>query len=74
MWNYKIKNVSVKRDSNWKIFSYSIIVVSKTNENFTTAFAYTPEDAEKFLWIKNPDQAMGLVWQSCEVLKSLKLS
>lgn len=47
--NYKIKNVSVKKDSNGKIFAYSIIVVSKTNENFTTSFAYSPEDAKKSL-------------------------
>ena len=72
--NYKIKNVSVKRDSAWKIFSYSIIVVSKSNENFTTSFAYSPEDAKTFLGINNPDQAMALVWQSCSVEKSLKLS
>lgn len=72
--NYKIKNVSVKRDSAWKIFSYSIIVVSKTNENFTTSFAYSPEDAKTFLGINNPDQAMALVWQSCWVEKTLKLA
>lgn len=72
--NYKIKNVSIKRDSQWKIFSYSIIVVSKNNENFTTSFAYSPEDAKSFLWINNPDQAMALVWQSCSIEKSLKLS
>ena len=70
MWNYKIKAVSPKRDSNGKLFSYSVVVVSKANPDYTTSFAYTPEDFEKLFWIKNPDQAMALVWQSCSVLKS----
>lgn len=73
MWNYKIKAVSPKRDLNWKLFSYSVVVVFKANPDYTTSFAYTPEDADKLLWIKNPEQAVALVWQSCSVLKSLKL-
>lgn len=72
--NYKIKNVSVKFDSTWKAVAYSIIVCPKTNEEYTTSFFYTLEDAQKLLWINNKDQAMSLVWQSCQILKTLKLS
>lgn len=72
--NYKIKNVSVKKDASWKAIAYSIIVVPKTNENYTTSFFYTIEDAKNLLWINNLDQAMALVWQSCDILKTLKLS
>lgn len=72
--NYKIKNVSVKKDSSWKAVAYSIIVCPKTNEEYTTSFFYTIEDARSILWINNSDQAMALVWQSCTILKSLKLS
>lgn len=72
--NYKIKNVSVKKDSTWKAVAYSIIVCPKTNEEYTTSFFYTIEDAKNLLLINNQDQAMALVWQSCQILKSLKLS
>jgi len=72
--NYKVKNVSPKYDSAGKLFSYSIIVCAKNNEDYITAFTYTPEDAKTFLWINNVDQAMALVWQSCQILKSLKIS
>lgn len=72
--NYKIKNVSVKKDSTWKAVAYSIIVCPKTNEEYTTSFFYTLEDAKALLWINNESQAMALVWQSCQILKSLKLS
>ena len=72
--NYVIKNVSVKKDSDWKSVAYSIIVCPKTNENFTTSFFYTLADANKLLGILNENQAMALVWQSCQILKSLKLS
>jgi len=66
--------VSVKHDSTWKAVAYSIIVCPKTNEDYTTSFFYTLEDANSLLGIKNQDQAMALVWQSCQILKSLKLS
>ena len=72
--NYKIKNVSVKKDSTWKAVAYSIIVCPKVNEEYTTSFFYTIEDAKSLLWINNESQAMALVWQSCQILKSLKLS
>lgn len=72
--NYKIKNVAVKSDMSWKAIGYSIIVCPKSNEEYTTSFFYTIEDANSFLWIKNQDQAMALVWQSCQILKSLKLA
>lgn len=72
--NYKIKNVSVKKDSTWKAVAYSIIVCPKTNEDYTTSFFYTLDDAKNLLWINNSDQAMALVWQSCQILKTLKLS
>lgn len=72
--NYKVKNVALKKDSNWKNVAYSIIVCPKTNEDYTTSFFYTIEDANKLLWIVNEQQAMALVWQSCQILKSLKLS
>lgn len=72
--NYKIKNVSVKSDSTWKAVAYSIIVCPKTNEEYTTSFFYTIDDAKNLLWINNKDQAMALVWQSCQILKTLKLS
>lgn len=72
--NYKIKNVSTKRDSSWKAVAYSIIVCPKTNEEYTTSFFYTLEDANKLLGISNESQAMALVWQSCQILKSLKLA
>ena len=71
--NYKIKNVSVKTDLKGTAVGYSIIVCPKTNEEYTTSFFYTIEDA-KSLWINNKDQAMALVWQSCQILKTLKLS
>lgn len=66
--------MSVKHDSTWKAVAYSIIVCPKTNEDYTTSFFYTLEDANSLLGIKNQDQAMALVWQSCQILKSLKLS
>ena len=66
--------MSVKKDSTWKNVAYSIIVCSKTNEDFTTSFFYTIEDAKNLLWINNSDQAMALVWQSCQILKTLQLS
>ena len=47
--NYKIKNVSLKKDSNGKAVAYSIIVCPKTNEDYTTSFFYTIEDANKLL-------------------------
>lgn len=72
--NYTVKFVSPKKDSNWNLFSYTIVVVSKKNPDFTTSFSYTPEDAKKFFWINNVDQAMALVWQNCDVLKTLKLN
>lgn len=72
--NYKIKNVSTKHDSTWKAVAYSIIVCPKTNEDYTTSFFYTIEDAKNLLWINNESQAMALVWQSCQILKTLKLS
>lgn len=72
--NYKIKNVSVKRDLDWKAVWYSIIVCPKTNEEYTTSFFFTLSDAQKALWIANEAQAMALVWQPCQILKSLKLS
>ena len=72
--NYKIKNVSVKKDSSWKSVAYSIIVCPKTNEEYTTSFFYTIDDAKNQLWIMSETQAMALVWQSCQILKSLKLS
>lgn len=72
--NYKVKNVSVKTDSNWKSVAYSIIVCPKTNEEYTTSFFYTIEDAKNLLWINNESQAKALVWQSCQILKTLKLS
>ena len=72
--NYKIKNVSVKKDSSWKAVAYSIIVCPKTNEEYTTSFFYTIEDAKNLLWINNESQAMALVWQACQILKTLKLS
>lgn len=72
--NYKIKNVAVKSDMSWKSVGYSIIVCPKSNEEYTTSFFYTIEDANSHLWIKNQDQAMALVWQSCQILKTLKLS
>lgn len=71
--NYKVKNVSVKTDLKWNAVGYSIIVCPKSNEEYTTSFFYTVEDI-KSLWIMNKDQAMALVWQSCQILKSLKLS
>lgn len=74
MSNYKIKAVSPKYDSAGKLFSYSIIVCAKNNEDYITSFTYTPEDAKNLLWINNVDQAMALVWQSCSILKTLKLS
>lgn len=72
--NYKIKNVSVKRDLEWKAVWYSIIVCPKTNEEYTTSFFFTLSDAQKVLQINSEQQAMALVWQSCQILKSLKLS
>lgn len=71
--NYFVKNVAVKRDLSWKAVGYSIIVCPKSNENFTTSFFYTLEDA-KTINILNENQAMALVWQSCQILKTLKLS
>ena len=71
--NYKVKNVSVKTDLKGNPVGYSIIVCPKTNDEYTTSFFYTIEDA-KSLWINNKDQAMALVWQSCQILKTLKLS
>ena len=71
--NYVVKNVSVKRDLAWKPVGYSIIVCPRSNDNFTTSFFYTLEDA-KTLNILNENQAMALVWQSCDILKTLKLS
>lgn len=73
MGNYKVKNVSLKTDLKWTLVGYSVIVCAKSNEDFTTAFFFTVEDF-KSLWIMNKDQAMALVWQSCEIQKSLKLS
>lgn len=72
--NYKVKNVSVKTDSNWKLIGYSVIVCAKSNEDYTTAFFYTPEDALKFLKVNNQNEAKALVWQSCQVLKTLKIA
>lgn len=66
--------MSVKHDSTWKSVAYSIIVCPKTNEEYTTSFFYTIEDAKSLLWINNESQAMALVWQSCQILKSLKIS
>lgn len=74
MGNYKIKNVSVKRDLSWKAVWYSIIVCPKVNEDYTTSFFFTLEDASKVLWVANESQAMALVWEPCQILKSLKLS
>lgn len=74
MNNYKVKNVSVKKDSNWKTFAYSIIVCPKNNEDYVTSFVYTVDDASKFMWISNEQQAMALVWQPCQILKSLKIN
>ena len=71
--NYLIKNVSAKKDSTWKTVAYSIIVCPKTNEEYTTSFFYTIEDASKLLGILNENQAMALVWQSCQIEKTLKL-
>lgn len=72
--NYKVKNVATKVDSNWKAVAYSIIVCPKTNEDYTTSFFYTLEDAKNLLWINNESQAKALVWQSCQILKTLKLA
>lgn len=72
--NYVVKNVSAKKDSSWKLVAYSIIVCPKSNENYTTSFFYTVEDAKNSLNILNESQAMALVWQSCTILKTLKLS
>ena len=72
--NYIIKNVSVKKDSAGKTVAYSIIVCPKSNENYTTSFFYTIEDAKTLLNILNENQAMALVWQPCQILKSLKIS
>lgn len=66
--------MSTKHDSTSKAVAYSIIVCPKTNEEYTTSFFYTIEDAKNLLWINNEGQAMALVWQSCQILKSLKLS
>ena len=71
--NYFIKNVSVKKDSTWKSVAYSIIVCPKSNEDYTTSFFYTIDDAKNLLWILTENQAMALVWQSCQIEKTLKL-
>lgn len=72
--NYVIKNVSVKKDSSGKLVAYSIIVCPKSNESYTTSFFYTVEDANKLLGILNENQAMALVWQACQIEKTLKLN
>ena len=72
--NYVVKNVSVKKDSTWKSVAYSIIVCPKSNEDYTTSFFYTIDDAKTLLNILNENQAMALVWQPCQILKTLKLS
>lgn len=72
--NYKVKNVSVKTDSNGKLVGYSVIVCPKSNEDYTTSFFYTPEDALKFLKVNNQNEAKALVGQSCQILKTLKMA
>ena len=72
--NYVIKNVAVKRDLSWKAVGYSIIVCPKSNEEYTTSFFYTLDDAKTALNILNENQAMALVGQPCQILKTLKLS
>ena len=44
--NYKVKNVSVKTDLKGNPVGYSIIVCPKTNDEYTTSFFYTIEDAK----------------------------
>jgi hypothetical protein len=66
--------VSTKCDASWKAVAYSIIVCPKTNEEYTTSFFYTLEDAKTLLWINNEAQAKALVWQSCQILKTLKIA
>lgn len=73
MWKYKIKSVSLKIDSNWNPFAYSIIVCPNSKEDYITSFFYTIDDAKKILNISNKEQAMALVWQSCSILKTLKI-
>lgn len=66
--------MAVKKDLAWKAVGYSIIVCPKANENYTTSFFFTLDDAKTALNILNENQAMALVWQSCSILKTLKLS
>ena len=66
--------MAVKRDLSWKAVGYSIIVCPKSNEEYTTSFFYTLDDAKTALNILNENQAMALVGQPCQILKTLKLS
>lgn len=63
--------MSAKKDSTWKVFCYSVIVCSKKNPDYTTAFAYTPEDFLKLYNIHNENEALALVSQSCSINKTL---
>lgn len=73
-YSYKVKNVSLKTDLSWNPLGYSIIVCPKSNEDYTTSFFYSVADMQKVFKVDNESQAKALVWQSCQILKTLKLA
>jgi len=68
--NYYVKSVSIKKDSTWKPYSYSVYYYHEKNPNFIYGESWSSEDFKKLYWDIDLN---SLVWQRIGVKKELIL-